>query len=297
MTLLIALPTVHRLHVAVDARLSSFNNRGTLVKWIDSSPKHVDLRFSGLGGFVAWTGVGAIDGVDTADWVADVLRPDVVGKEPSLDVVLETLAAGASLFHRHLNKDEDALTFLVGALEGGRPILAMVSNREPLHGTSQSEHAGFTISIGGWKRRVVVAGSGRDDVSPADMAVLRGISKHRWSYRQGGSCADEWDAFVGGELRDLIARVARSQKEKKKEETVSPTSNYWRMDLNGGISGSGNAPFAPTAGTRQGNVIGDFLFLNRKRERGEITAEEMNEELMRFSGYTKKAYEASSEEE
>lgn len=289
MTLLIALATVEKLHVAVDARLSYLDDQGRLYKWRDSSPKHTDLRFSGLSGFVTWTGIGAIGEVDTADWVADMLKPEVVGKEPSIGDVLGALAAGAT---DRLKDDEH--TFLVGALETGRPVLAIVSNRETLDGPVEGEQSGFTISIGGWERRVIVAGSGRDDISPADMAVLVGISKYQWSSKQTGA---EWDLIVGTQLHDLISRVARSQKEGKKEETVSPTSNYWRMDLNGGISGSGNAPFAPTAGTRPGNIIGDFLFLNRKRERGEITAEEMNEELMRFSGYTKKAYEASSEEE
>lgn len=114
---------------------------------------------------------------------------------------------------------------------------------------------------------------------PAERQIVRSISKHTPPDEADGG----WRHFVGRYLRDLIVRVSRSSQ----GATDSPTSTAWQVRRNGGISASGNAPLAPSAG-KPGNPLSHALQLLRKVKRGELTGDEMNDKLMEGLGYQKR---------
>lgn len=168
------------VHLAVDARLSHFDRYGRLIKWIDSSPKLTHLRYPGLYGCVSWAGVGAIGQLDTADWLAETLHEDRVGESPSLETILGQIAVQAEEHHRQAPGIDHS--FFLAAVHDGSPAVAVVSNAGTLDEPFAKSTKNFRISKSDWRRRVVIAGSGRDFITKEhreEFQLLRSMAKHR----------------------------------------------------------------------------------------------------------------------
>ena len=271
-TLLLGVPRREVFHLAVDSRLTHGGRP------VGISPKRTELSYEGLYGIASYIGVAALDqdALETSDWIADVLATENVGGSPRFDDLLERLALEAK---RRFGAAMSELTIILPAVESGKPMLGMVSNRQTLDGVGAVQRRFMTSTRPGWGPEVIILGAS-SAVNRQDRKLLETLAKVRLPVRASDDDRERFEQFVQRTIRDVVHRASAA------DNTIGPDATAWTLSLSG-YGGGGKGPIAPTAGSRLGNILGHAGFLFRKKNRGEITADELNDALQEGLGWEK----------
>jgi hypothetical protein len=233
-----------------------------------------------LHGIASYTGVAILkgDAVETSDWIAEVLAVENVGRSPSFDDLVDVLATRATL---RFGASGSELTILVPAVESGNPVIGMVSNRRTLD-RSALLGAGFTASTRrSWDPDLITLGMSHA-VEQADRDLLKTLARVRLPRRATRDDRNRFEQFVQKTMRDAVERASAADRTRR----IGPNATAWTLTVSG-FGGGGKGPLAPTAGTVHGNLLGRAGFLFRKKNRGEITPDELNDALQEAMGWEK----------
>lgn len=275
MTLLIAMPRRDVFHLAVDSLLTR-NGRP-----VGGSAKRTQLTYDTLYGIASYTGVAALnqDKVETSDWIADVPAAENVGRSPRFEGLVQVLAVEAT---RRFGPAKSELTILIPAVEHGKPVIGMVSNTRTLEKVGALKTRFMGSVRPSWEPDLITLGMA-NAVEAADRDLLETLSRVRLPRRFKNDDRERFEGFVQKTMRDVVVRASTAEASKG---TIGPDATGWTLTLSG-VRGGGKGPIAPTAGSRHGNLLGRAGFLFRKKNRGEMTSDELNDALQEAMGWEK----------
>lgn len=315
MTLVLAVVSPWAVHICSDIRLSYLDESGSL-QIRDSSPKHVNLDYSSLQGVVTYTGIGSIGDVAPSDWLASCLASERLGASPTFEEVVNRIGRESDVWWRANRRSIQSLpkgwrrhSTLVVGVEGGVLRLGLVSNFQRLGGQDRTDPlATFSVTTGaGWKSRVVVLGA-TAAVSRADRHLLKAVAEgHLSSFGEDqkpkviGVTArnvtispehtppdqvrfSEASARIASSLAWLNRRIADEAEGSSVGPVISPGCIVTTVFGDGSTHRSQFGPgwaFAPSAGD-WADPISLFLYLIRRRDRGEIAPEDVNQILSQW---------------
>lgn len=176
MTLAITLVAQWGTWASVDHRLTEHPS-GKLIT--DSSVKHFVTRNRDGGALISYTGLGRVGRLDLSAWVRGVLRGENRTVDETLIDLREQATARLGLYAHSYGIPH---FFLAGAFLQGHPWAIEVKNTQPSSalGAGPTQPSFRTSAENAAKEPILlVGGSGRDAITPADAKLLEKVFRKR----------------------------------------------------------------------------------------------------------------------